>query len=184
MRRYAYVGPAGTLARARGRPPGAPVRSAADLLRWVEEAVEPQEPDGSHVATFVVCTDGVLRLAPRHSEHVACAGGGDVLSAGELRVCVERGVPVITGASNQSTGFCPEADSWPAVASALEAAGVRHPGGFTRRCVFRRCPACGQRNLVKNGVFECGVCGAGLPREWNFGRPGAEGARDPGATTS
>jgi hypothetical protein len=70
--------------------------------------------------------------------------------------------------SNQSTGFCPEPESWPVVAAALDTLGVRHPGRFTLAVVFRRCPACGERNVVKDGWFACGVCGADLPAEWNF----------------
>lgn len=34
--------------------------------------------------TFVIDLDGKLRLADRNSEHVACAGGGPVLAAGEM----------------------------------------------------------------------------------------------------
>ena len=30
------------------------------------------------------------------------------------------------------------------------------------------CPNCGQRNIVKEGWFVCGVCGADLPATWNF----------------
>jgi transcription initiation factor TFIIIB Brf1 subunit/transcription initiation factor TFIIB len=33
---------------------------------------------------------------------------------------------------------------------------------------FRRCPACGERNIVKDDWFVCGVCGADLPTVWNF----------------
>ena len=114
--------------------------------------------------TFVVTTDGVLRVAPRHSEHVVCAAGGEVLSAGEIRV--ERGR--VLSVSNQSTGYCPEPESWPAVASALERAGIEHAGAFTDEMIFRKCPECGQRNIVKDGDFACAVCGAALPAKWNF----------------
>jgi hypothetical protein len=62
-------------------------------------------------------------------------------------------------ASNQSTGFCPEPESWPAVAMALDRAGVTHPGRFTTEVVFRWCEACGEGNVVKDGWFVCGVCG-------------------------
>ena len=46
--------------------------------------------------------------------------------------------------------------------------GVPHPGRFTQEIVFRRCPACEERNVVKDGWFVCGLCGAELPEEWNF----------------
>ena len=38
----------------------------------------------SFIATFVVNQDGTLMLADRSSEHVACAGGAPVCSAGEM----------------------------------------------------------------------------------------------------
>ena len=46
--------------------------------------------------------------------------------------------------------------------------GVAHPGRFTNEIVSRRCTACGERNIVKDGWFACGVCGAELPERWNF----------------
>ena len=32
----------------------------------------------------------------------------------------------------------------------------------------RHCEGCGERNVVRDGWFVCGVCGADLPAEWNF----------------
>ena len=52
---------------------------------------------------------------------------------------------------------------------ALDRLGLPHPGRFTTEVIFRRCPRCGQRNVVKDGWFECQVCGAVLPQGWNFG---------------
>ncbi|MER5217053.1 hypothetical protein ABT063_42630 [Streptomyces sp. NPDC002838] len=71
----------------RDRPrPGATghaVRSATDLTAWRSgrETAELSEP-----FTFVITMDGLLRLAPRRSEHVAC-GGCSVVREGDL-VCV------------------------------------------------------------------------------------------------
>jgi hypothetical protein len=42
------------------------------------------------------------------------------------------------------------------------------PRGFHHECVFRRCGACRSINIVKEGVFECGVCSSSLPGEWNL----------------
>jgi hypothetical protein len=70
--RYRYLGPADVAAR--DAPPGRPIRSAADLRDWLAGA-EPR--DRAEPFTFVVGVDAVLRLAPRRSEHIACAGGGD-----------------------------------------------------------------------------------------------------------
>ncbi|MFB4295870.1 hypothetical protein [Actinomadura sp. NTSP31] len=60
--------------------------------------------------------------------------------------------------SNQSTGYCPDVISWPAVAAALDRAGVDHPAAFTRPIVFRRCPQCGQSNIVKDDHYVCALC--------------------------
>jgi len=74
----------------------------------------------------------------------------------------------VIAVSNLSTGYCPEPASWPAVADALDRAGIPHPGRFTSAFLFRRCPACGERNVIKDDYFVCVVCDADLPAEWNF----------------
>ena len=160
---YRYVGPAEILRQVAGSPGGRVVASPADLREWLAEADEPPEPDGSVPATFIVDGDGRLRLAPRRTEHVACAEGGEVLAAGELFL---RGETVV-GATNQSTGYCPRPESWAAVAAALDAAGLPHPGGYTAEFVFRRCEACQALNVVKDGWLVCAVCDAPLPPDWN-----------------
>ena len=154
---YHYVGPAEVLSAARPLTPGREVLAREDIA----EADEP--------FTFVVDLEGALRLAPRRSEHVACAGGKPVLSAGEISF--ERGPDglEVIAATNQSTGYCPEPSSWPAVAAALDRIAVPHPGGFTDEFTFRRCPGCGERNLVRDGDFICALCNAELPATWNFG---------------
>ena len=91
------------------------------------------------------------------------------MSAGEMFLGRSGTVWRVAEVSNQSTGFCPEPESWPAVAVALDRAGIAHLGGFTLAVAFRRCPSCGERNVVKDGWFACGVCGADLPADWNFG---------------
>jgi hypothetical protein len=70
--------------------------------------------------------------------------------------------------SNQSTGYCPEPESWPAVALALRAAGLNAPDGYSPALIFRRCLACSSKNIVKDGVFVCGVCESDLPEQWNL----------------
>ncbi|HKI30800.1 MAG TPA: hypothetical protein VKA46_02830 [Gemmataceae bacterium] len=107
-------------------------------------------------------------MADRRSEHVACAGGKLVLSAGEMFFRLSASGVQVVEVTNQSTGYCPEPESWPAVASALDRIGMMHPGRFTQEVVFRRCPACGERTVVKDGWFVCGLCGADLPADWNF----------------
>jgi hypothetical protein len=117
--------------------------------------------------TFVVGLDGILRVAPRRSEHVGCAAGAPVLSAGEITLSSDQGHWKVTDVSNQSAGYCPDPASWPAVSDALDRAGLEHPGRFTHPVVFRRCPRCQERNLVKDDYFACVICGAELPRTWN-----------------
>ncbi|MFE9929625.1 hypothetical protein [Streptomyces sp. NPDC005533] len=167
-RRYRYVGPAELRALVRPGNEGRRIRSAADFDAWASASAststrtEPAEP-----FTFVVDTAGVLRLAPRRSEHVACAGGGPVLSAGEIGFRRESGRWAVHEVSNQSTGYCPDPGSWPAVADALDAAGLAHPPGFTHEVVFRRCPACRELNIVREDDFVCVFCDGALPRKWN-----------------
>ena len=139
-RLYPYVGPADIKARVAGRPAGTRITSVSDLLAWVRSTGQLPGPDDLVVATFVIDAEGNLLLADRRSEHVACAGGGPVLSAGEMFFLVEGNRIQVAEVSNQSTGFCPEPESWPAVAAALDRIGVAHPGRFTYEIVFRRCP--------------------------------------------
>lgn len=62
----------------------------------------------------------------------------------------------------------PTLGSWSALASALDRAGITHPAGFTHTVVFRRCPACGERNVVHDGDYTCALCEAPLAIQWNF----------------
>jgi hypothetical protein len=79
-------------------------------MNWLAQAGD--EDQGW--ATFVVNIDGALLLAPRRSEHVACAGGRDVLAAGELQF---DSAGAVREASNQSTGYRPPASSWTRISS-------------------------------------------------------------------
>jgi len=166
VRRYRYVGPLDVLAAVRPGSEGQAIGSLSDLGAWLG-AHEPDEP-----FTYVVDLAGVLRLAPRRSEHVACAAGAPVLGAGEITFAREAGRWTVGEVSNQSTGYCPDLTSWAAVRHALDRAGVAHPGGFTLPIEFRRCPECHERNLVKDHDFVCALCGADLPERWNLGPPG------------
>ncbi|BCJ76480.1 hypothetical protein CS0771_60240 [Catellatospora sp. IY07-71] len=164
QRRYRYVGPEDVLAAVTPDDSGQRITSADELVAWmaVQAPAERREPH-----TFVIDVAGGLRVAPRRSEHVACAGGRPVLSAGEIGFTRQGGRWTVTEVSNQSTGYCPEPSSWPAVAAACEQAGLVHPGGFTAAFEFRRCTLCDQINIVKDDDLACAVCGGELPREWN-----------------
>jgi hypothetical protein len=141
------------------------VDARASLDAWLAER---DRSDMGDPVTFVVALDGVLRLAPRRSEHIALAGGQDVLAAGEMTFASTGARWRLAEVTNQSTGYCPDPDCWPVVARALDRAGVPHSGGFTDRIIFRRCPSCGERNIVKDNDFTCALCGSALPAEWNF----------------
>ncbi|MFE4538653.1 hypothetical protein ACFRKB_26860 [Streptomyces scopuliridis] len=140
------------------------IGSAADFDGWIAErsAAELAEP-----FTFVVGMDGVLRLAPRRSEHVVCAGGDLVLSAGEISFMREADGWVVCEVSNQSTGYCPDVSSWAEVARALDDVELGRPSGFTHEVVFRRCPDCQDHNIVREDDFVCVFCGSDLPMAWN-----------------
>lgn len=162
-RSYGYVGPAGLRVAVQGEGVGAvAVTSVAVLDSWLSgrDRAELAEP-----FTFVVGLDGFLRLAPRRSEHVACTAGENVLAAGEMSFVRSSGGWAVDEVSNHSTGYCPGPESWPAVGAALDRAGISHPPDFTSTLVFRRCPACGQVNIVREQDFVCAICGAALPAE-------------------
>jgi hypothetical protein len=164
---YRYVGPEAVRSRSASAVGGIRIGSPGDLRTWLGER-RASGASGSIAATFVIDADGRLRLADRRSEHVACAGGESVLSAGEMFFSVKGEIIAVEEVTNLSTGYCPEPESWPVVAEALDRLGVARPGRFTAEFIFRRCPGCGERNVVKDGWFVCAVCGGELPVEWNF----------------
>ncbi|MEU0040036.1 MULTISPECIES: hypothetical protein [unclassified Streptomyces] len=161
---YRYVGPVELKKLVRAGGEGRSMRSSMDFSEWAS-ALTPGEL--AEPFTFVVDSAGLLRLAPRRSEHVVCAGGEEVLSAGEMSFREESGRWAVEEVSNQSTGYCPDVISWPAVAEALDRIGIRHPSGFTHEVVFRRCRPCRELNIVREEDFVCVFCGEDLPREWN-----------------
>ncbi|MFE2553561.1 hypothetical protein ACFXGI_34270 [Streptomyces sp. NPDC059355] len=163
-RSYTYVGPVELKTAVRPGGGGCRIGSAADFDSWIAErsAAELAEP-----FTFVVGMDGVLRLAPRRSEHVACAGGDTVLSAGEISFTCEADQWVVNEVTNQSTGYCPDIASWSEVARALDHVERGRPSGFTHEVVFRRCPDCQEHSIVREDDFVCVFCGSDLPAAWN-----------------
>jgi hypothetical protein len=166
---YYYVGPKEIYKNAASKRAGHRVESAQDLAQWLRQSGQTQNHAGLIPVTFVVDKDGYLRVADRRSEHIACAGGGPVLAAGEMFLRATAGGIELEEASNQSTGYCPRAECWIAVAEVLDRLGISHPDRFTCEIVFRRCRACGGRNIVKDDSFICYTCGAELPANWNFG---------------
>jgi len=110
----------------------------------------------TYVATFIIDTAARFWIADQHSEHVACARGSAVLSAGEMTFVVGSQIRV-SAITSQSTGYCPEPVSWPSVQRVLDQVGLDHPTTWTISYEFRRC-----------AKFECGVCDHPLSPVWNF----------------
>ncbi|MEW4453795.1 hypothetical protein AB1L30_14065 [Bremerella sp. JC817] len=164
---FSYVGPAEIAADARQSDPGFPIVTPVDLASWRSSQAAEIDAEGNLTATYTIGLDDRLRLASRRSEHVACAAGGPVWGAGEVTFDASGKVVAI---SNYSTGFCPEAKwSWPRCQQVLDQIGLPHPGKFTTEVIFRRCPACHERNVVKDDYYACDLCGCALPAIWNFG---------------
>ena len=164
-RSYAYVGPKEIFDIAMTQPSGIEIGSIEDLKDWLGTDPTEIRPDGSTVATFTIGNDFKLRLAPRRSEHVACASGGPVFAAGEITISDDFEITEIT---NQSTGFCPEPDCWAIVAKTLDQLQLKRPNDFTTSIIFRLCPKCNQRNIVKDSWYQCDTCNSELPEQWNF----------------
>ncbi|MBN8613812.1 MAG: hypothetical protein J0L92_24665 [Deltaproteobacteria bacterium] len=158
--RYPYVGPERIRVAALEQPEGTPMRSHDDLERWARDRAtgELRAP-----FTYVVEVEGWLRLAPRESEHVACAGGREVLGAGELVLARDGGRWCVAEITNQSTGYCPDPTSWTAIAAALDRAGIARPPRFTVAFAFRWC-ACGALTVIKDDDYTCAACAAALHR--------------------
>ena len=165
---YRYVGPPDLL-KTDTLPERFLINAPPDVSRWIRETHQKRGPDGGFVATFVIDTMSELWIADRRSEHIHCARHGDVLSAGEITFALEKEAVSVSAVTNQSTGFCPEPASWAVVRTALNAIGLDAPDDFTTAFDFRRCPACGSVNIVKEGHLVCEVCGNDLPVDWNFG---------------
>jgi hypothetical protein len=144
------------------------IAQSDDVLAWIKESKQVLQSDKTVIATFIIDADQKLWIADRHSEHVVCAAGHSVLSAGEITFHVDLGTVEVVEISNQSTGYCPEPESWWAVSAALSQLNMPHPSDFTAAYLFRRCDACKNINIIKDGWFECEVCQAPLNQQWNF----------------
>lgn len=168
QRLYSYVGSHDLLSLLKQPSQRMHITHPDDVLRWIQETGQPLTPDKSFVATFIIDSNAALWIAHQRSEHIVCAAGGKVMSAGEMTFAIEKGSVEVVEVTNQSTGFCPEPESWDAVAEALDAAGFEHPGEFTSAYLFRRCDVCHSTNIIKDEWFECAVCEAPLSLTWNF----------------
>jgi hypothetical protein len=167
-RHYRYVGSRDLLKLLEKLSRRACIQDQHDILYWIRATQQQVDRDKTLAVTFIIELEHRLWINDRRSEHVVCAAGQPVLSAGEMTFLLDaRGIEVVE-VTNQSTGYCPEPESWPDVAQALNTIGLSHPGDFTTAFLFRRCDSCGMTNLIKDDWFECGVCGTSLNAQWNF----------------
>ena len=163
-RHYKYVGPESIRLACMDQPAGRQIANVQQLGTWLME-LHDTDPDAEGWATYTVTTDGRLRVAHRRTEHVACAGGMPVLGAGEVQFDANGTVAWL---SHYSSGYCPDATCFEFVGEAFGGAGVAVPPAFSHAVVFRKCPSCGERNVIKDDDFTCALCEATVPEEWNF----------------
>ncbi len=169
---YHYCGPKDIREATRTAPQGFRIDSPTAIEQWIRESE--QRPEGGLViATYVVDGNRAFRVADRHSEHVACAGGGPVLAAGEASFQRQKKEHIIVGLSNLSRGFCPEPDCVLAVVTALDRAHVSHPARLTEAYLFRRCQEVdcesgGEVQVVPLDGRWCKACGSPLPEQRNI----------------
>ena len=162
MSLFHYVGSNDLLEGLASQPRGGRISSPNDIYSWLK-ASQQILIDGRVTVTFVLDSSAELLIADRRSEHVRCAGGLPVLSAGEITFQVEPNLEIVE-ISNQSIGYCPNPGSWSHIETTLTTIGIPYPSGWTLACIFRRCPKCQSLNIVKDEVYRCLVCDADLPR--------------------
>jgi hypothetical protein len=164
MKQYPYIGPKELLALTKILGKGHIILSEADIHNWFKETDQKCDQDNNCIATYIINLDHQLLIADRHSEHVACAGGEDVLSAGEITFNIQKGRVQVVDVTNQSTGYCAEPESWPVVERAMLKAQLNGPSKFTHAFIFRRCDQCDAINIVKDDWYVCAVCDADLKK--------------------
>ncbi len=147
---------------------GNKISTSKDVMCWVGETEQVLDYDNAVIATYVVDLRNNLLVADRHSEHVVCAGGENVLSAGEITFCIDDSRVKVVEVTNQSTGYCPKPESWSTVKNALIAANIDRPNNFTRKFIFRVCEKCNLLNVVKEEWFVCVQCNEELNKLWNI----------------
>ena len=144
------------------------VAKSENVQCWIQETEQILSADNSVTATFVVDLGGELWIADRHSEHVHCARGGSVLAAGEITFIAQGNYISVVSVTNQSTGYCPEPESWQAVQPILTSIFADVPENFTVAFIFRCCPQCDTINIIKEDIWECAFCNGELPMVRNL----------------
>ena len=145
---YSYVGSEEILKIANFDFKGYKVSDVNDIIDWIESNSQ-EIINHSVTATFIISENQELFINDRHSEHVVCAGGKKVLSAGEISFMIDKNDISISEISNQSTGYCPKSESWIEVNKVLQKIGIDYPDYFTTAFEFRLCTSCRSINLIK-----------------------------------
>jgi hypothetical protein len=166
---YSYIGPKEIRERVSLDIPGKIILSQRDVIDWIASTDQKIDKNNSVTATYVINDQYFLLISDRHDEHVACAGGKSVFSAGEITFEIIHDKVKISQITNQSTGYCPEPSSWPSVDKALSRTDLKYPAAFTSEFKFRRCLNCQTINIIKEEFFFCAVCDSQLPSDYNIG---------------
>jgi len=165
---YKYVGPNEIKVASLQQAKRFRIQSVSSLTSCIQSLSLSGRSNNPLVCTFTIDTHGELWLADRRSEHVACAGGENVLAAGEITFYQVGNGFEVTEVTNQSTGYCPQPSSWSVVAGVLDRMKIQRPLEFTTSFEFRRCEQCASINLIKESLYSCDVCGEKLSFSWNF----------------
>lgn len=167
---YEYIGPQEILEQIKPEFQGKRITTIQDIYHWISKHHNKPKIGKIVICTFIINLEGQLVIADRHSEHVQCALGEAVKSAGEISFLIEKQQQVsVEMITNQSTGYCPSANSWMAVELALEnIEGLNVPNGFEPKFVFSYCPNCQTRQIVKEAFYYCPMCEQSLLNEVHF----------------
>lgn len=157
LKRYKYVGPNNILSTIRPDLKGICITSPDQIKFWLKDTKQ-KLLNSEVTATFVVDLEHNLLINDRHTEHVVCANGEEIYSAGEITFMLLDDRIRVSRITNQSTGYCPSPDSWNSVIIALEKIGIEYPSDFTTKFIFRICENCQWINLIKDDFFVCANC--------------------------
>jgi hypothetical protein len=156
---YKYVGSQEILKQVSIEKTGKLILSQKDITNWIHDTNQKFNAESEIIATFTIDLHNQLRINDRRSEHVVCANGGAVLSAGEITFKKDKfGEISISQITNQSTGYCPSAKSWEFVQQALLKINIDFPDFFTTVFIFCICENCGNINIIKDNFYYCLNC--------------------------
>jgi len=177
MNIYWYVGPKDLLDLIHTDVNRVAVINEESVRSWIHQTDQKLDYDNSVTATYIIDTNKVMWICDRHMEHVVCAIGGPVLSAGEATFKISTKSVEISYITNQSTGFCPKPSSWKVVNVALKNTGINYPQQFSTNFIFRLCLNCKTINIVKEKDYVCAVCNHDLEKQWNLNATSAYGKK-------